>query len=69
MKPGFHIPGIIAYGFGALAAWLTTAVIPFFIPPLNGIIVAAVVYIVLDIILGHRAEKANSKRRNAGAPR
>jgi cytosine permease len=52
MKPGFHIPGIIAYGCGALTAWLTTGVVPFFIPPLNGIVVAAVVYIMLDIMLG-----------------
>jgi predicted PurR-regulated permease PerM len=50
MKPGFHIPGIIAYSAGALAAWLTTAAVPFFIPPLNGIITAAAVYVILEII-------------------
>jgi cytosine permease len=54
MKPGFHIPGILAYGVGALTAWLTTEVIPFFIPPLNGIIVAVVVYVILDLILGQK---------------
>jgi cytosine permease len=48
MKSGFHIPGIIAYGAGALIAWLTTAAVPFFIPPLNGIIASAAVYVILD---------------------
>jgi hypothetical protein len=61
MKPGFHIPGIIAYALGALAAWLTTAVVPFFIPPLNGIITAAIVYVVLDLVLARGAEKAASE--------
>jgi hypothetical protein len=51
VKQDFHVSGIIAYGCGALAAWLTTSVIPFFIPPLNGIITAAAVYVVLEIML------------------
>jgi hypothetical protein len=57
MKPGFYIPGIIAYGCGALTAWLTAAVVPFFIPPLNGIIAAAAVYLILDLILGRKRAK------------
>jgi cytosine permease len=60
VKQGFHIPGIIAYGCGALAAWLSTGVIPFFIPPLNGIMTAAIVYGIPDLVSGRRAEKANS---------
>jgi cytosine permease len=48
---GFHLPGIIAYGAGALTAWLTTAALPFFIPPLNGIIAAAAAYILLEKFL------------------
>jgi cytosine permease len=60
VKPGFHIPGIIAYGTGALAAWLTTAVVPFFIPPLNGIIVAAAVYVIPDLVLVCRVAKTAS---------
>jgi cytosine permease len=48
---GFHLPGIIAYGAGALSAWLTTAVIPLFIPPLNGIIAAMAVYVILEMVL------------------
>jgi cytosine permease len=51
IKPGFHIPGLIAYALGALAAWLTTAVFPFFIPPLNGIIIAAAAYVILEKLL------------------
>jgi cytosine permease len=62
MNQGFHIPGIIAYGCGALAAWLTTAVIPFFITPLNGIIVAAVVYVILELIFKRRTAKADSPK-------
>jgi cytosine permease len=48
---GFHRSGIIAYGAGALTAWLTTAALPFFIPPLNGIIAAAAAYILLEKLL------------------
>jgi hypothetical protein len=55
MKHGFYGPGIIAYAAGTLIAWLTTAVVPFFIPPVNGIITAAVVYVILEMIL--RASK------------
>jgi cytosine permease len=51
MNAGFHVPGIIAYALGALIAWLTAAVIPFFIPPLNGIVIAAAVYVVLEKLL------------------
>jgi cytosine permease len=54
IKPGFHIPGVIAYGCGAFTAWLTTGIVPFFIPPLDGIITAAAVYVMLDIILGRK---------------
>jgi hypothetical protein len=50
LKSGFYIPGIIAYTAGALIAWLTTAVCPFFIPPLNGIVVAALVYVILEAV-------------------
>jgi cytosine permease len=50
MKPGFHLPGIVAYAAGALIAWLTGAVYPFFIPPLNGIVIAAAVYVLMNNI-------------------
>jgi cytosine permease len=58
MKPGFYIPGIIAYGAGALTAWLTTAVCPFFIPSLNGIVVAALVYVILDGYLSKKGKRS-----------
>jgi hypothetical protein len=45
-QQGFHIPGIIAYALGTLIAWLTTVVVPFFIPPVNGIITAAAIYVI-----------------------
>jgi cytosine permease len=61
MWHGFHIPGLAAYGLGALAAWITTAAVLFFIPPLNGIIIAAAVYVVLDLVLAHGAENTNSE--------
>jgi phosphate/sulfate permease len=57
MNPGFYIPGIIAYGAGALTAWLTTAVVSFFIPPLNGIVVAALVYVILDRYLPKKGKR------------
>jgi cytosine permease len=46
--PDFHIPGLIAYALGALAAWITAGALPFFIPPLNGIIASAAVYVMLE---------------------
>jgi cytosine permease len=61
IKPGFHIPGLIAYGCGALTAWLTTEVVHFFIPPLNGIITAAAVYVILDILLGRKKAKEEGR--------
>jgi cytosine permease len=62
IKSGFHIPGVIAYGCGAFTAWLTTGVVPFFIPPLNGIIAAAVVYVIPDLILGRKRAKADPEQ-------
>jgi cytosine permease len=48
VKPAFHIPGLIAYGLGALTAWITSGALPFFIPPLNGILTSALVYVILE---------------------
>jgi cytosine permease len=62
MKRGFHIPGIIAYGAGALTAWLTTAAVPFFIPPLNGIIASAAVYVILDRYLPYQKKRKNHEQ-------
>jgi hypothetical protein len=50
MKLDFHIPGLNADALGALAAWITNSVFPFFIPPLHGIITAAAVYVVPEVI-------------------
>jgi hypothetical protein len=60
-NPGVHTPGIIAYGFGALSAWLTATVVPFFIPPLNGIIAAAAAYLILDLTLGRKGTKKEGR--------
>jgi cytosine permease len=49
MKPGFHLPGIIAYAAGAIVARLTSTVWLFLIPPLNGIVVAAAAYVILKV--------------------
>jgi cytosine permease len=43
MRPGFHLPGLLAYALGAL-----TGAIPFLIPPLNGIIVAMAAFLILE---------------------
>jgi cytosine permease len=51
MRPGFHIPALAAYALGVFIAWITTSVVPFFIPPLNGIITAALLYIMLNRLL------------------
>jgi cytosine permease len=58
LRPGFHFPGIIAYGAGALIAWLTGTVYPFFISPLNGIAATAAVYVLLERCFGRRQAAA-----------
>jgi cytosine permease len=47
LRPGFRLPGLAAYGLGALAARLTGTAFPFFIPPVNGILVAMAAYGIL----------------------
>jgi cytosine permease len=54
--PGFRITGIAAYGLGALTAWLTVSAFPFFIPPLNGILVAMIAYMILERLFSGRAK-------------
>lgn len=60
VRSGFHLPGMIAYLVGALAACVTGGTLanipilsslncPFFIGPLNGIIVSAGLYLLLTL--------------------
>jgi len=57
-RPGFNLPGVIAYAAGALTACITGGTfasipllsflnLPFFIGPINGIVVSIVLYVVL----------------------
>ncbi|MDR1894936.1 MAG: cytosine permease [Spirochaetales bacterium] len=59
LRPGFHLPGLIAYGLGALTAWRTGGALPFLIPPVNGIIVAIAVYMVLEKLFRRNREKSH----------
>jgi len=44
--PGVNWTGMIAFAAGAAAAYVTGSVVPFFVAPINGIIVSIVVYTV-----------------------
>jgi cytosine permease len=57
LKPGFHLPGVIAYAVGAMTAWLTGAVYTFFIPPLNGIVIAAAVYVLMNNVFAFKTKE------------
>ena len=65
IRDGFHAPGIISFFAGALIACMTGGTfasipalsvlnIPFFVGPINGIVVSLVCYIVLDKIMGKK---------------
>jgi cytosine permease len=60
LRPGFHLPGLVAYGLGAFTAWLTGSAAPFFIPPVNGIIAAMAVYMVLEKIWRYYGMEADT---------
>jgi cytosine permease len=45
--PGVNWAGMIAFVLGAAAAFITANVVPFFIAPVNGIIIAIIVYVLL----------------------
>ncbi len=67
MRSGFYAPGVISFLAGALVACMTGGTfasipflaflnVPFFIGPINGIVVSMVLYMVLDRALGRRQE-------------
>jgi cytosine permease len=47
VKENWNIAGIIAYIVGAVIAYITSSVAPFFIAPINGIVISIVLYVVL----------------------
>ena len=66
IRKGFYAPGVIAFAAGALVACMTGGTFaaipvlsflntPFFIGSINGIIVALVVYVILDRLTGKKA--------------
>jgi cytosine permease len=48
---GINWAGIIAFAIGSLIAYLTANVIPFFVAPINGIVISIVAYIILIKII------------------
>lgn len=68
IRDGFYAPGLISFILGAFVACMTGGTfatipflaflnLPFFIGPVNGIVVAIVVYIILAKIMGDRKEE------------
>lgn len=48
--PAFNMAGLIGYGGGCLAAYFSPG-----IPPLNGIVIAIIAYILMDLLLAKRS--------------
>jgi methyl-accepting chemotaxis protein len=46
-----YIPGVSAFVLGALTAYITNGVLPFFIPPLNGLAVSLISYCLLAQVM------------------
>jgi cytosine permease len=69
IRPGFYAPGMISFFCGAFVACLTGGTfasfpalaflnVPFFIGPVNGIIVSMLVYILLAKLVPGKAQEA-----------
>jgi purine-cytosine permease-like protein/methyl-accepting chemotaxis protein len=54
-----NITGIVAFIAGAAVAYLTTSVVPFFIPPINGIIASMLVYMILSEMIPEKSAAVN----------
>jgi cytosine permease len=54
--PGVNLAGIISFILGAATAFITANVLPFFVAPINGIVVSIVVYVILIQIIPVKAE-------------
>ena len=52
---GLHLPGIIAFSVGAAVAYITGSVAPFFIAPINGIVISMIGYVLLEKIMPKKA--------------
>jgi cytosine permease len=52
---GAHLPGILAFALGAAVAYTTGSIIPFFVAPVNGIVVSMTAYVLLDKYLPKKA--------------
>ena len=66
IRKGFYAPGVVSFVLGALVACMTGGTfatipalsflnIPFFIGPINGIVVALVVYVIIAKAAGKKA--------------
>jgi cytosine permease len=51
-----NIAGVLAFAIGAAVAYITANIVPFFVAPVNGIVVSMVVYIVLIKIMPAKPE-------------
>jgi methyl-accepting chemotaxis protein/purine-cytosine permease-like protein len=61
LERDIYVPGVAAFILGALTTFLTGTVAPFFIPPVNGLIVSLIAYCLLDQVM-EPAEAARNLR-------
>jgi methyl-accepting chemotaxis protein/cytosine/uracil/thiamine/allantoin permease len=62
-KEDVNLIGITSFTLGALTAWLTANMVPFFIPPVNGIIVSFLTYLGLSEIVPAERGRLNCSVR------
>lgn len=51
IKSGFSIAGILSFCIGAAVAYITGSILPFFIAPINGIVISMVAHVILIKII------------------
>ena len=61
-RPGVNVAGIISFVIGAGTAFLTGNVIPFFVSPVNGIVISMVLYVALSKLAPEAAMESNIRK-------
>jgi cytosine permease len=54
VKAGWNIAGLLAFVISAAVAYITSSVFPFFIAPINGIVLAIVLYVVFSKVIPNK---------------
>jgi cytosine permease len=54
---GMNVAGVIAFALGAVIAYITANIVPFFAAPVNGIVISIIAYVVLIKVIPAQAVK------------